>query len=82
MRLALSALAHMSRAAYRIFAGGLALSCCLLLFAVLTALSAGPYTAATRNLYLEAALFERGALACLFCTAFAAAFAEERLGRK
>ena len=81
MRTALSGLKRMSRAAYRILAYGLAASSCLLLFAVLTAASAGPYSAATRHVFTEAAMLERGALACFFCTAFLSAFAEERLGQ-
>ena len=82
MKLALSALKNMSRPAYRIFFGGLAASVCLLLFAVLTAASAGPYSAATRHVFTQAITLERGALACFTCTAFLASFAEERLGRR
>ena len=82
MKTALSGLKNMSRAAYRVFFGGLALSVCLMLLAVLTAASAGPYSAATRRIFTQAATLERGALACFTCTAFLASFAEERLGRR
>ncbi len=82
MKLAITGLKTMSRAAYRVFAGGLALSCCLMLLAVLTAAAAGPYSAATRRFFIEASALEHGALACFACTAFLSAFTEERLGRR
>ncbi len=82
MKLALTGLRQMSTIASRIFTGGLLAACALLLFAVLTALSAQPYSAATYHLFRQAEQLESAARVTLFCTVFLAAFAEERLGRR
>lgn len=81
MRLALSGLCRMSDPAKRILTAGLIVCCCLLWFAVILALAAQPYSAATSHLFRRAEILESGASVSLFCAVFLAAFAEERLAR-
>ena len=82
MKLALSGLRRMSDPAKRILTVGLIVCCSLLWFAVLTALIAQPYSAATSYLFRQAEWLESGASVSLFCAVFLAAFAEERLGKR
>ena len=82
MKLAFTGLCRMSTAARRILTGGLLGCCTLLWLAVLTAISALPYSAQTYSLFRQAEALESGASVVLFCAVFLAAFAEERLGRR